>query len=150
MADITKELFAFLDTFPFRKWSGIAAGSGSDYVYEIPKGAVKEFERLYMMAGRDSWEDLACDAIPCESVTWKPNGDGSGPEWTMGGFERRYPGYDFDGFYQSGPVVGVKCEKYLEFQSRLWYYDDFLGRYCCTDPQPLLRMNYVVCVMAEG
>lgn len=149
MTDVAEKLFEFLDNHPCRTMEGIAAGSGRDYVYEIPESDVTEFERLYLMAARGSVDDLEDDPLPLECVTWRPNDDGSGPRWDEGNFFRSYPGYDFDGFYEPGPSVCVKCSRHFGFARRMWYYDDLLKRMCCADPQPLLKERYVVCVMTN-
>ena len=108
-----------------------------------------KFEKLYIKAARGSRDDLEDDELPLECVTWKPNERGDGVGWTEGPYSRQYPGYDFDGFYESGPKVHIDCEKYLTFRITLWYYDTFLKRLCCTDPQPLLKRNYIVCIVED-
>jgi len=147
---ITKSLFDFLWSCPHREGSGIAADSGTEYIFEVKKGDLDKFERLYLEAARGGVDDLEDDELPVECVTGKPNRDGSGAEWTDGPYDRQYPGYNFDGFYESGPKVHIDCEKYLTFRINLWYYDAFLKRVCCTDPQPYLRRSYIVCIMKES
>lgn len=147
--DVTKELFDFLWGLPHREGSGIAAGSGTDYIFELKKKDIGTFEKLYIKAARSGVDDLEDDELPLECVTWTPNERGDGAEWTHGAYERQYPGYDFDGFYESGPKVRVECDKHMTFRVNLWYYDEFLKRICCTDPQPFLKRNFVVCIMKE-
>lgn len=148
--DITKELFDFLWSCPHREMRGIAAGSGSDYIFEVKKSDLDKFEKLYIKAARGSRDDLEDDELPLECVTWNPNECGDGAGWTNKAYDRQYPGYDFDGFYEPGPKVHIDCEKHLTFRSKLWYYDGFLKRPCCSDPQPLLNRSYVVCIMNDS
>ena len=147
--DITKELFDFLWSCPHREGRGIAAGSGTEYIFEVKKSDLDKFEKLYIKAARGSRDDLEDDEIPLECVTWKPNERGDGAGWTEGPYSRQYPGYDFDGFYESGPKVHIDCEKYLTFRITMWYYDTFLKRLCCTDPQPFLKRSYIVCIVED-
>lgn len=150
MANITEKLFDFLWAHPHKERSGIAAGSGTNYIFEVEEGELKEFESLYIKAARGGVDDLEDDPLPLECVTWRPNRCGDGPEWTEGEYERQYPGYDFDGFYESGPRVKVECVKHLTFYIRVWYHDNFLRRTCCMDPQPYLNRSYTVCIMKEN
>lgn len=145
--DITKEMFDFLWACPNREGRGIAAGSGTEYIFEVKKSDLDKFEKLYIMAARGGVDDLEDDELPLECATWNPNERGDGPRWTEGAYSRQYPGYDFDGFYQAGPKVHIDCEKYLTFRINVWYYDTFLKRMCCMDPQPLLNRSYIVCIV---
>ena len=147
--DITKELFDFLWSCPHRERSGIVAGRGTEYIFEVKKGDLDKFEKLYIKAARDGSDDLEDDKLPLECVTLKLNERGDGAGWTEGPYSRQYPGCDFDGFYESGPKVYIDCEKYLTFHINLWYYDTFLKRVCCMDPQPYLNRSYIVCIMED-
>lgn len=148
--DITNSLFDFLWSCPHREESGIAAGSGTEYIFEVKKSDLDKFERLYIKAARGGVDDLEDDELPLKCVTWTPNEHGDGAGWTGGAYSRQYPGYDFDGFYEPGPKVHIDCEKYLTFRINLWYHDIFLKRICCMDPQPLLNRSYIVCIMKEN
>ncbi len=147
--DITKELFDFLWGCPHREGCGIAAGSGTEYIFEVKKSDLDKFEKLYIKAARVNRDDIKDDELPLECVTWKPNERGDGAGWTEGPYIRQYPGYDFDGFYESGPEVRIDCEKYLTFRINMWYYDRFLNQLFCTDPQPYLNRSYIVCIVED-
>lgn len=147
--DITKELFDFLWSCPHREWSGIAAGRGTEYIFEVKKIDLDKFEKLYIKAARDGSDDIEDDELPLECVTLKLNERRDGAGWTEGPYSRQYPGYDFDGFYEPGPKVYIDCEKYLTFRINLWYHDTFLKRMCCMDPQPYLNRSYIVCIMED-
>lgn len=147
--DVSKRLFEFLWSCPHKEMSGIEAGSGTDYIFEVKESESEKFENLYIQAARGGVDDLEDDELPVECVTWKPNEDGSGVEWTDGPYDRQYPGYDFDGFYERGPKIHIACDRYMAFRKVVWYYDEFLKRMCCADPQPLLRRGYIVCIMKE-
>lgn len=147
--DIAKELFDFLREFPHREGRGIAAGSGTEYIFEVKKSDLDKFEKLYIKAARGGVDDLEDDELPLECVTWEPNERGDGAGWTEGAYIRQYPGYNFDGFYEPGPKVHIDCEKYLTFRRILWYYDMFLRRLFSANPQPLLNESYVVCIMKD-
>ena len=147
--DITKELFDFLWSCPYREVSGIAAGSGTEYIFEVKKSNLDKFDKLYIKAARGGRCDLEDDELPLECVTWKPNERGDGVGWTEGPYSRQYPSYNFDGFYESGPKVDIYCEKYLTFRITLWYHDSFLKRVYCTDPQLYLNRSYIVCIVED-
>lgn len=147
--DITKELFDFLWSCPHRERSGIAAGRGTEYIFEVKKSDLDKFEKLYIKAARYGSDDLEDDKLPLECVTLKLNERGDGTGWTEGPYSRQYPGCDFDGFYESGPKVYIDCEKYLTFRINLWYHDTFLKRVCCMDPQSYLNRSYIVCIMED-
>ena len=147
--DITKELLDFLWGCPHREGSGIAAGSGTEYIFEVKKSDLDKFEKLYIKAARVNRDDIEDDELPLEYVTWKPNERGDGAGWTEGPYIRQYPGYDFDGFYEPGPEVRIDCEKYLTFRINMWYYDRFLKQLFCTDPQPYLNRSYIVCIVED-
>ena len=130
--------------------SGIAAGSGTEYIFEVKKSYLYKFEMLYIkasMSGDEIFEDYE---LTLKCVTWKPNERGDGVGWTDGPYSMQYPGYNFDGFYEPGPKVHIDCEKYLTFRINLWYYDSFMKRITCTDPQPYLKRSYVVCIVEDN
>ena len=143
--DITKDLFDFLWDCPHEEGRGIAAGSVTDYIFKVKKSDLEKFERLYTQAARTGIEDIECDTLPLECVSIKWNLEYCKPQWESGDYTRQYPGYNFDGFYQSGMSVCIDCEKYLTFSKRLWYRDDFFNKVCCSHPQP--NESYVVCIM---
>lgn len=148
--DITESLFKFLWSCPHREMSGIAAGSGTEYIFEVKESELDKFEKLYIQAARGGVDDLEDDELPIECVTWKPNEYGSGIKWTNGPYDRQYPGYNFDGFYERGPKVHIDCDRHASFHKVVWYYDSFLKRICSADPQPFLGRSYIVCIMKEG
>lgn len=147
--DITKELFDFLWRCPHREGSGIAAGSGTEYIFEVKKSDLDKFEKLYIKAARCGSDDIDDDELPLECVTCKTNDRVDGVCWTDGPYKRQYPGYNFDGFYEPGPEVRIDCDKYLTFRISLWRYDTFLKRTCCIDPQPYLKRSYIVCIVDD-
>lgn len=148
--DIAKSLFEFLWTCPHKTMSGIAAGSGTEYIFKVKESESDKFENLYIQAARGGVDDLEDDELPLECVTWEPNERGDGAGWTEGAYSRQYPGYDFDGFYEPGPKVYVDCDRYVSFSRITWYYDNFLKGICCADPQPYLKQSYTVCIMKEN
>lgn len=143
--DIAKELFDFLWKSPHREGRGIAAGNGTDHIFLIKESDAEKFEKLYMKASRTGYGDINNDELPFESVTRSENG----AIWNNGAYIRNYPGYNFDGFYESGPKVNIDCQKYLTFRRILWYYDRFLRRLFSANPQPSLNESYVVCIMKD-
>lgn len=147
--DITKELFDFLWGCPNREYSGISAGSGTEYIFEVKKSDLDKFEKLYIEAARSGEDDIWDDELPLECVTWKPKEQGDGVGWTEGPYIRQYPGYNFDGFYEPGPKVHIDCEKHLTFRINLWYHHFFTKRLCYADPQPLLNRSYIVCIVED-
>lgn len=149
MKDITIELFDFLWKCPHNEGRGIAAGSGTDHIFKVLDSDLEKFEDLYIKAARGGRNDLEDDELPIQCVTLKLNENGDGAGWSEGPYERQYPGYDFDGFYSAGPRMKINCEKYLTFGVRIWYYDSFIKRVCCEDPQPFLKRNYVVCIVND-
>lgn len=143
--DITKELFDFLWDCPHEEKRGIAAVSVTDYIFKVKKSDLEKFERLYAQAAIADIVDIEYDTLPLECVNIKFNPETYELEWENRAYTRQYPGYDFDGFYQSGMSVSIDCEKYLTFSKRLWYRDSFFNKVCCSHPQP--NESYVVCIM---
>jgi hypothetical protein len=144
--DITKELFDFLWDCPHQTGKGIAAGSVTDYIFKVKKSDEDKFKQLYTKAARAGIEDLECDTLPLKCVNAKYDPETCELKWESGDYTRQYPGYNFDGFYQSGMSVSIDCEKYLTFSKKLWYYDAFFKRYCCTYSDSPYE-SYVVCIM---
>ena len=87
--DITKELFNFLWRCPHREGSGIAAGSGTEYIFEVKKSDLDKFEKLYIKAARCGSDDIDDDELPLECVTCKTNDRVDGVCWTDGPYKRQ-------------------------------------------------------------
>lgn len=148
ITDITKGLFGFLWSRTHSERSGIAAGSGTDYIFEVDEGDLEEFEKLYVNAAIGCSDDIDDNQLPLKCVTRSKgdNEDNYGVAWTEGPYNRQYPGYNLDGFYESGPSIHIDCEKHLAFRVVNWYYDRFTRRVCCSYDQPFLNERYVVCI----